>query len=209
MKQNKPYVIGLVGGSGSGKTSLAKILSEALEAQLIEGDQIGHSLLKDSEVMRQIQDAFGTRVIVNNQVDRSALGSIVFKDKEALSLLNRITHPKLYKEIRVAIQESVSDFIILDAAVMVEAGLLDQVDYLIEVIADYEIRKSRLIHKRGIPADKAEAMIKAYHKHDIIHASYVFDTSKDLDLMNREIASLVKMITIEKTKEKVMRDDKD
>ncbi|MDE6357260.1 MAG: dephospho-CoA kinase, partial [Eubacteriales bacterium] len=92
MKQNKSLIIGLTGGSGCGKTTVANILKE-LGGYIIDADKLAHKIMKKGEkAYYEIIDAFGEEILTKEKnIDRKALGGIVFSEKEKLELLNFIT----------------------------------------------------------------------------------------------------------------------
>ncbi len=94
-------IIGLTGGIGSGKSTVAEILKK-LGAVVIDLDRIGHEVLrKDSVVYKKIISVFGEGILNDDgEIDRTKLGKIVFSDEGALQRLNKIVHPAIDKRVR-------------------------------------------------------------------------------------------------------------
>jgi len=94
-------IIGLTGGIGSGKSTVAGFLTE-LGAVVLDSDKIGHEILEtDAEVRQEIVDNFGRQVLNRKgHIDRKKLADIVFKDRQSLIKLNLITHPPIYRRIQ-------------------------------------------------------------------------------------------------------------
>jgi len=151
-RQSKP-VIGLLGGIGAGKSTVAAELGR-LGCAVIDADRIGHELLDETAVQQEIRRQWGDAVFTpGGQVDREALGRIVFSDPEQLERLNALLHPRIYqaivREIAQAQRDQEAVAIVLDAAVMVEAGWEKLCSHLVFVEADPTERSERVRRARG------------------------------------------------------------
>jgi dephospho-CoA kinase len=127
-------VIGLTGGIGTGKSEVARMLSE-LGAVMINADQVGHeAYTPNSEIWREVVEAFGEGILLDTgEIDRQKLGAIVFAQPEQLTKLNQIMHPRMARMVEQGIQElrdqGVS-VVVVEAALLFEAGwdtLVDEV----------------------------------------------------------------------------------
>jgi len=141
-------VIGLTGGIGSGKTTVAKFLT-GLGAVVIEADKVGHeALLPGSPVRSQVVAAFGKEILLpDGNIDRRALAKIVFSSSERLVELNRIVHPWMFGTIKSRIEEfreKGEKVVVLDAAILIEAGWEPLVDEVWVTKASPEIVMNRL-----------------------------------------------------------------
>jgi dephospho-CoA kinase len=126
-------VIGLIGGIGGGKSSLARRLAER-GAAVIDADAVGHELLEDPAIRARILERFGSGVLeppgeggpASPRISRRALASIVFNDASALRDLEAILHPAMRDRFRRTIHRLVGEgrwpLVVLDAAVLLEAG---------------------------------------------------------------------------------------
>lgn len=159
-------VLGLTGGIGSGKSTVAQILGE-LGAEVIDADQVGHKIyLPDTPAWREIVEAFGEGVLAADRtVDRTRLGPIVFADPQALQTLNRITHGKIYAFIQGQLdymrQKQVAQVVVVEAAVLIEAGWQSLVEQLWVVAASEEVVLARLQTYKRFTAEQARARIAA------------------------------------------------
>uniref|UniRef100_A0A915Q3W2 Cytidyltransferase-like domain-containing protein n=1 Tax=Setaria digitata TaxID=48799 RepID=A0A915Q3W2_9BILA len=118
----RPFVIGLTGGIASGKTTAANFLSKN-GCEVINCDELAHELYGEGTVMAiNIAATFGDHIMRDGMVDRKALSKIVFADKEKLRMLNNIVWPSLKTKVREIIGQSKSEFVVVDAAVLLEAG---------------------------------------------------------------------------------------
>src|SRR5512145_1043887 len=118
-------IVGLTGGIGAGKSTVAAILAE-LGARVIDADRIGHEVYRPgSEGFRRVVGAFGPGIVAaDGTIDRRALGAIVFGDPAALARLNALVHPLIAEELsrRIAEARAGGDAgpIVIEAAVLLE-----------------------------------------------------------------------------------------
>ncbi len=145
-------VIGFVGGVGSGKSTLARWVASQLDAGLIDADAVGHQVLQNEQVRDRIREEFGDSVFDNTgHIDRSALSLLVFGDAEphsdARRRLEMIVHPEIHRTIETQIStlrsNSNGPCILLDAAVLFEAGWQDRCDFVIFVDTPVSVRQQR------------------------------------------------------------------
>lgn len=141
-------ILGLVGGIGSGKSFVSGLFAE-LGAKVVEGDQAGHEALKQPEIKRQVIGRWG-QGIVNEQgeIERRKLGTQVFADPKQLQELEAIVFPwikeKLRRDLAEADEDANAKLLILDAAVMMEAGWSGICDAIVFVDAPKEVRQMRV-----------------------------------------------------------------
>lgn len=149
------YLIGILGGIASGKSTLAGIFTE-WGAALIDADKIGHELLEQPEIQRKIRWEWGEDVFNSEGcVDRTRLGSIVFADKLEMEKLSDIVHPPLLENIEQVLQNSCGP-VVIDAALLVEFGLASRCDYLIFISAGNDLRRQRVARRRGWSEEEME-----------------------------------------------------
>ena len=159
-------VIGLAGGIGTGKSTVAAILAE-LGALVIDADTIGHEVYRPgSEGFRQVVDTFGVGIVApDGTIDRRALGSIVFADAAARARLMAIVHPLIARELtgRVTAARAAEAHrpIVIEAAVLVEAGWRALVDRLWVVTATPETAIARVMATRGLERAEVERRMAA------------------------------------------------
>lgn len=170
-----------MGGSGSGKSFIAKYMVSKLNGLFIEADKVGHELLKDTNVINELVDCFGEGILHEGLIDRRTLGQKVFGSQEALAKLNAIMHPKMYKLIEKMIVLSKEKFIILEAAVMIEARFYELVDQLLWVDCEIGVRQDRLVKFRQIDPDRAEKMIHSTKRPYDQYATDKIDTTNGFD----------------------------
>ena len=156
-------VIGLTGGIGSGKSTVAHFLAEA-GAVVIDADKIGHEVLvSDAEACRELVAVFGSGVLTpGGKISRRKLSSLVFGNPALLSELNRITHPRIIEKINVCLDEyrrAGVGMVVLEAALLLEAGLAAMVDYIWVAVASEKTVLRRLKERPGLSQSEALARI--------------------------------------------------
>jgi dephospho-CoA kinase len=152
--------LGLSGGIGSGKSTVAKILSD-LGAVVIDADAIAKEVLEPGQVgYESVVHAFGESVLdTSGNIDRQQLAAAVFQDTSQLAQLEAIVHPAVSARV-TQIRESLpaNSIVVYDTPLLVEKQLQDQFDKVIIVIADVDIRRSRLVG-RGLDTSDISARI--------------------------------------------------
>ncbi len=144
--------LGLTGGTGTGKSTVAKFLARR-GARVIDADKIGHVVLeKNTKVRSALKDAFGADILgENGLIDRKKLGDLVFGDAAALARLNAVVHPPLLKQLReeldLARLDATLPLVVVDAALIVEWGITSWFDALVVVTAPRRIVEARLAAK--------------------------------------------------------------
>jgi len=163
-------VIGLTGGIGSGKSTVAAILAE-LGARVIDADRIGHEVYRPGTGGHaSVVQAFGPRIVAaDGTIDRRALGALVFRDPEALARLNALVHPLIAAEIqrRVAAPraEPGAPPIVIEAAILIEAGWRF-FDRIWAVTVPREIAIARVVAERGLSREEVERRLAAQASDD-------------------------------------------
>lgn len=150
--QRKP-VLGLVGGIGAGKSTVADALVRH-GGRVVAGDPLGHEALEQPDILARVVEIWGERDILTpaGKVDRKKFGWIVFPSPVERSRLEHLVHPYIEKRIREEIDKASADpavrFVVLDAAVMLEAGWNGECDKLIYVDAPRPVRLDRVQRQR-------------------------------------------------------------
>ena len=146
-------MIGLVGGVGAGKSTVAAELAR-LGCALIDADRIAHGVLNRQDVRDRLSERWGRRLIgPDGQVDRDALGEIVFSDPQALAELNGIVHPLIRAEGERQLADGVGrpdvPAVVIDAPLLVEAGWNSLCTALVFVQSRADHRRRRVASERG------------------------------------------------------------
>jgi len=179
-------IIGVTGAIASGKSTVAGMLQE-LGAALISADEIARELLQKREVKNEIEEVWGSRVFAEGgQVDRQALAEKVFADPSEVERLNAILHPPIIKRIRQEIahlrREGPRSPIVLDAALLHEAGLARICDIVILVDAEEGRRRERAKWQRGWDVKEIDRreQLQIPIKEKRLRADYVIDNNGEI-----------------------------
>ncbi len=151
------YVIGISGIAATGKTTISKLLCDEFNAIFISADEIGHKALVEKK--KEIVEVFGSSILdESGNINRSALGKIVFRDEESLKKLEAISHKYIFDEIESVIKKT-------DETIIIEAALLYRIklDTLCNIKIYVESKKKYVIErlkKRGLNEIEIKKLIK-------------------------------------------------
>lgn len=191
MTQNK-ILIALTGGSGSGKSIVAKAASD-LGFKHIDADLIGHDIiLKPQKAYYEIVKAFGSEILDdNNEINRRKLGEVVFNDAGKLKLLCNITHPAITEKIL----DLLEDRTIIDGAVLYKTpDLLSKCNYIIAVTNSDERRVDFICKRDNIDREVALARIKSQPDNSfyVKNADFVINSDCDIEEMYKKSVEVIK-----------------
>ena len=190
-------VIGITGNFGCGKTTVAHMFYR-LGTKLIDADKIAHAIIKpNTPIYRQIIACFGKRVLAGDYISRGRLAEIAFSDKKKLSKLNRITHPKIKKIIKSKIKNSSKDdILVIDAALLIESGILPWVDKLVVVKSKPKIQLLRL-KKGGLAYNDIKRRLGFQSAQDekIRLADFIIDNSARMTATERQVRDVWRKIS--------------
>ncbi len=189
-------VIGLTGGIGTGKSTVAGFMAE-LGAAVIEADSIGHQLYRPgTPTWRGVVEAFGRDILTpDGSIDRARLGDIVFHDDKARRRLNRLTHPAIKQEIRKLIKRYRQEgkrAVLLEVPLLLEAGWASLVDEVWVTTASEATVLRRLTGRGGLSRSEAEARIRVQlpAAERPRRADVVIDTDCSLDELRAKVKAL-------------------
>ena len=138
-------VVGLTGGIGSGKSTIAKAFA-ALGIAVFNSDEQAKALIAtDAQVKERIIAAFGEEAYHNGEYNRAYIAQIVFNNSEKLAILNGIVHPALAEYFKRWAKEQTSPYVLKEAAILFESGSYKDCDYIITVTAPEEVRIARVM----------------------------------------------------------------
>jgi dephospho-CoA kinase len=156
-------ILGIVGGIGSGKSTLARWVADHHPVAVIDADRLGHEVLQHPAVIAQLRQALGADIVDSNgQVLRSVLAACVFGDTlahhSAREQLEAIVHPAIGREVErqiAALDPAMTKCVLLDAAVLLEAGWRDRCDGLIFIDTPEDRRRAWVAARGWSPAELA------------------------------------------------------
>lgn len=140
-------IIGLTGGIGSGKTTIANYI-KSLGIPVYIADDEARKLMDTNEMIHEISKVFGSQIISNGKLNRQELANLVFENPEKLQLLNNIVHPKVKKHFTNWIENHKKyPLLVKEAAILFESGAYKECDVVISVTAPIETRLKRVIER--------------------------------------------------------------
>jgi dephospho-CoA kinase len=146
--------VGLTGGIGSGKTTVAKIF-ELLGAPVYYADEAAKRIMnEDDELKRAIQKQFGEAAYKSGELDRAYLSSKVFHDPFQLEILNALVHPATLRDAATWVDRQKTPYTIKEAALIFESNASEQLDYVIGVYAPASLRIKRTMERNGVPREE-------------------------------------------------------
>ncbi len=164
-------IIGVTGGIGSGKSSVARILKD-LGAAVIDADVLAKSVTSaGGKAFNELIGYFGNEIVgEDGELDRKKLAKAAFSDTEKLKMLNAITHKyiaeKIYDTVEILKGTGKWDTIVIDAPIPVEKGFKDLADEIWVVVADKEARIRRVMERSGYTYDEVAARIDSQMSDD-------------------------------------------
>ena len=198
-------VIGVCGGSGSGKSTVSACFS-MLGGLVLDADAIYHELIDaPSPCVDAIVDAFGREVLADGKIDRSKLRSIVFRDKEALRRLNMISHAFVGNEIDRRLKAAKSKgeaFCVIDAPLLLEAGMDAICDFVVAVVAPVETRIERIVSRDSISPEAARERISQQLPDEELYlrCDSVIRNDGDIDDLMRSCEEILDLLGIQSKK---------
>ena len=185
------FVIGLTGGIASGKSTVARLLGER-GAVVLDADLLGHRAYEPGAgAYRGVVEAVGGDVVAEvGTIDRKTLGAKVFGKPEQLDRLTGIVWPEIRALARREIDAAdPASIVVLEAAVLLEAGWQDLADEVWVVVVDPEVAVDRAVARGGLDAAAVRARIDAQLSNDErkAHADLVIDNSSDADALEAAV----------------------
>ena len=201
MRPNDRHVVhGLTGGVGSGKSEILRYISAHYEARIIQADEVGRELMEPGRsVYRALVRAFGGEILgPDGRIDRPRFASLLFSNPEALRTANEVEHPIIRASIRMRIAHTKCRHIFLEAALLLEGGLVPLCKDVIVAEADREIRIRRLSESRGYSEEKSCAVMDGQLSDEAFLeiADHVIDTSGSLPDTYEQVRTLMKKLKV-------------
>ena len=191
-RQKNKLVLGITGSFGSGKSTVARLLAARKGATIIDADAICHKLIKPgSKVYFKIIKAFGSGILCRGKkISRRSLAKEAFCNETRLSVLNKIIHPDAVKIIKQKISAAKRGLVIVDAPLLIEAGLRQSVDNLIVVNIRKYSQLKRLLARKNMPKSQILKRISLQMplKEKVRLADFVIDNNGSLKETKNQVA---------------------
>jgi len=184
-------IIGLTGGIGSGKTTVAKMFRQ-LGVPVYIADEEAKKLMHTARVRKQIINLFGEQAYCNNQLNNKLIAQIVFKDKALLQQLNTIVHPEVRRHFQQWVKKQKAPYVIKENAILFETGTAENYDFTILVTADKDVKLSRIQQRDNSSIEEIEARMDNQWPDDkkVSLADYVIDNSMSIFETEQQVLSL-------------------
>ncbi len=206
MAERRPYLVGLTGSIGMGKSETAKMFA-ALGIPVYDADAAVHRLYEPGGgAVPEIARAF-PGCVVAGRVDRDALGKVVTADKSAFKQLEQIVHPLVAREqfkFLDAAAEAGAEMAVLDIPLLFETGGEQRMDAVVVVSAPAEMQRARVLERPGMNAGKLDQILSRQmpDAEKRARAHYVVETGKGLDHAFEQVKAIVAALHQRRLKEK-------
>ena len=193
-------LIGLTGGVGSGKSTIATIL-RALGAAVIDADEASHAAYElGTPGFDAVVREFGADVVSDGRIDRQRLGALVFADEDARRRLNSIVHPLVRDWMAARTAEAIergAEVVVQDVPLLYENGLEDLFSSVVLVYVPEAVQVERLVEGRGFTDERARAVIAAQMPIDQKRrrAHHVIDNSGTREQTREQVEDMWAQIT--------------
>ncbi|HWM74057.1 MAG TPA: dephospho-CoA kinase [Nocardioides sp.] len=190
--------VGLTGGIASGKSTVSAILDE-LGAVIIDADVLAREVVaKGTPGLEKVVAEFGTELLTpEGDLDRPAMGRVVFGDEEKRRALEGIIHPLVFERI-VALEEAATedDIVVHDIPLLAESGRADTFDAVIVVDVDPELQVDRMVRERGWTRAEAEArmLAQASREERLAVATHVIENDGTLEQLRTRVEEVYRQL---------------
>jgi len=195
-----PTIVGLTGGIGSGKTTVANYF-KALNVPVYIADNEAKALMNRSKVIkRKLIKLFGDEAYVDNTLNKPFIASQIFSNQDLLKKMNAIVHPKVAKHFSNWVKKQNVPYVISEVAIIFENGSQGKYDYIITVVAPEQTRLNRVIKRDNSSEAKVKAIMnnqwtdqqKTEHSDFVINNTDLIDTKLQVENIH---SKLLKSIT--------------
>ena len=169
MSESTKYKIGVTGGIGSGKSTVCRLLAD-MGVAVYDSDARAKALMNEDMALREaIIEAFGEECYGEEELNRAYLAAQVFGNEEALVRLNAIVHPAVRADFRAWAEVQQSTYVVLESAILFEAGFENEVDSTLAVMSPLEERVRRTMERDGATREEVLRRISHQMSDDELH----------------------------------------
>lgn len=181
-------IVGLTGGIGSGKTTVAKQF-QALGIPVYIADDEAKKLMNRSKIIkRKLIALFGDEAYKDNTLNRPFLADKIFNNAENLEKMNAVVHPKVASHFKNWVKKQTTPYVLKESAILFENGAYKDCDLIITVTAPLELRKKRLLKRDNTTLEKIQAIINnQWSDESKISKSHFVITNKDLEETKQQV----------------------
>jgi len=202
--QDNYILLGVTGGIGSGKSTVAKMLAD-LGAQTIDFDILAREVVKPGrEAYKEIVDRFGEGVLdTNKEIDRKTLGEEVFNSTEKRRVLENITHPRINREFYQQLESIRSEHgkCVVQAVIplLIESGMRELFHRILVVYVPRDVQKQRLLKRDDLSEEQAEARLRSQMplEEKCEYAHYVITNQDSLDYTGKQVKDFWRQLLLD------------
>ena len=183
-------IVGITGGIGSGKTTVTKMF-KALGVPIYNADDEAKKLMLKDPIKTQLISIFGDEVYLGGQLNRNLIRSAIFNNDELRHKINRIVHPEVGQHFKSWLENQDSPYVLKEAAIIFEAGLTEQYDFIITVVANKQERINRVVARPGITRQMVlDVMDKQWSDEKKIAESNFVITNQNLSETEKKVKEI-------------------
>lgn len=189
-------IVGLTGGIGSGKTTVANMFN-ALGIPIYIADEEAKKLMTSSKIIkRKLIELFGTKAFINGKLNKSFISDTIFRDKLFLTKMNAIIHPVVANHFKKWVLKQHAPYVIKEAAILFENDGYKQCDLIIIVTAPKELKIKRLLSREHMTVEKIEAIMNnQWSDAEKVKRSQYVIVNSELENTRQQVAKIHQQIT--------------
>lgn len=190
-------VIGLTGGIGSGKTTIANFFKEMGVPVYIADDE-AKKVMQSESIVNEIKTTFGEKLFENDILNRAKLAEIVFNNAADLAKLNAIVHPAVKRDFEFwLLEQKKYQYVVYEAAILFESGRYKECDVIVTVTAPEEIRIERVLKRDNTTREQVLSRMKMQWNDEkrISLSNFVINNS-NLKIAKEEVVKILKILNI-------------
>ncbi len=191
-------ILGLTGGIGTGKSTVAKMLREK-NIPVVDTDSISKEIIEYPEIIEKIKAEISSKIFNNeNKLDRKKLSEIVFENKDKLKKLNEIMHPVILKKMWDEVEKLRKDYkiIVVDIPLLFEINMENEVDKVLLIYSSKEIQIERIMNRDGRTREEAIKIINSqmplYKKRE--KSDYIIQNNDSLEKLEKNLDKVVQKL---------------
>ena len=188
-------IVGLTGGIGSGKTTVAKMFNTLGIPTYIADDEAKKLMNRSKVIKRKLIALFGENTYINNELNRPFIASVIYSDKHYLNKMNAIVHPKVAKHFLRWLNKQKAAYVLKESAILFETNGHKQCDFVVLVTASKDMKIKRLLNRDKTNKEKIKAIMDNQLNDDekekrsdfIIINTTLEDTKKQVETIHKSL----------------------
>lgn len=188
-------IVGLTGGIGSGKTTVARVFNELGIAVYIADNEAKALMNRSKVIRRKLVSLFGSQAYMNNELNRPYIASRIFHDKDLLEKMNGIVHPKVAQHFARWVKKQTGYYVLKESAILFETNGHKKCDFTILVTAPEPVRIKRVVERDQTTKEKVKAIIdnQLSDAEKLAKADFVI-VNEDWDDMHQQVLEIHKKL---------------